>query len=93
MPTGGNTGEYYKLSQKYGSDVTDINSLQYNLSTPLSSFYYGSSPYNQGSNGLFWSSSFYNEYAMDALRVDPDRVSVGSLTRYYGFSMRCLVGS
>ena len=92
MPTGGNTGEYYALAQKYGSAATETNSLQYNLSTPLSGNYYGSSAYGQGSYGLWWSSTYSNSHIMYHLYVDPTSVDPGSnYSRNYGRSMRCLV--
>jgi uncharacterized protein (TIGR02145 family) len=93
MPTGGSTGEYLKLAQKYDSDASNTNSLQYNLSTPLSGFYYYSSAYNQGSNGSWWSSTYYNSLNMYSLYVYPTNVSPnGNTNRNAGRSMRCLMG-
>jgi hypothetical protein len=92
MPTGGNTGEYFKLAQKYGSDASNTNSLQYNLSTPLSGFYSGSSAYDQGSDGCWWSSSYSNSLDMYSLGVSPTNVYPGNYSRYNGRSMRCLMG-
>ena len=92
MPTGGNTGEYLKLAQKYGSDVTNTNSLQYNLSTPLSGRYYGSSALNQGSYGNWWSSTYNNSYYMYCLDVNPTNVDpYDGYSRSGGRSMRCLM--
>ena len=92
MPTGGNTREYYALAQKYGSTATETNSLQYNLFTPLSGYYGGSSANDQGSNGYWWSSTYYGSNYMYLLYVNPTVVylSNGS-TRYNGLSMRCLM--
>ena len=92
MPTGGNTGEYYSLAQKYGSDASNTNSLQYNLSTPLSGNYYGSSAYYQGSLGYWWSSTYGSSNNMYDLYVYPTNVSpCHSYYRNYGRSMRCLM--
>ncbi len=93
MPTGGDSGEYYTLAQKYGSDATNTNSLQYNLSTPLSGRYSSSYAYDQGSNGLWWSSStFGDSNYMHSLEVNPITVYRSiSHNRYYGQSMRCLM--
>ena len=92
MPTGGPTGEYLALARKYTSTATDDNSLQYNLSTPLSGYYHGSSAYNQGSNGSWWSSTYSSNNLMFFLSVDPTYVSTSSVNSVnYGQSMRCLL--
>ena len=91
MPTGGNSGENYALTRKYRNDATNTNSLQYNLSTPLSG-YYSSFAYAQGSDGLWWSSTFSNGSIMHYLYVDPTSVfPSNSYSRSYGQSMRCLI--
>ena len=92
MPTGGNTGEYSKLAQKYGSDASNTNSLQYNLSTPLSGSYVGGSAYNQGSYGVWWSSTYGGSDLIYYLHVLPSSVYPnGSYSRDHGLSMRCLM--
>ena len=92
MPTGGDSGEYYTLSQMYGSDATDTNSLQYNLSTSLSGYYVSSSAGNQGSFGEWWSSTYYNSDSMYHLHVVPTNVSPHGIDNSnYGLSMRCLI--
>ncbi len=91
MPTGGDSGEYYALAQKYGSDASNTNSLQYNLSTPLSG-YYGSLADDQGSYGVWWSSTYGNSLNMYYLYVSPTSVYPGySYNRYDGQSVRCLM--
>ena len=93
MPTGGNTGEYSKLAQKYGSDATSNNSLQYNLSAPLSGYYFGNAAGNQGSYGNWWSSTYNSSNYMYYLNVNPTYVSPdsSSVNRIDGQSMRCLM--
>ena len=92
MPTGGNTGEYSKLAQKYGSDATNNNSLQYNLSTPLSGYYVGNAASNQGSYGYWWSSTYYGSNYMYNLYVNPTFVNpYYYYSRNDGRSMRCLM--
>lgn len=91
MPTGGDTGEYQALAQKYGSDATNTNSLQYNLSTPLSRYYYSSANY-QGSHGRWWSSTYGGSDGMHDLIVYPTGVNPNYDLRNVGQSMRCLVG-
>ena len=91
MPTNGTTGEYYALAQKYGSIATETNSLQYNLSTPLSGYYYGSSADNQGSYGYWWSSTYSYSNGMYDLYVYPTYVGRSNSSNRYGLSVRCLV--
>ena len=92
MPTGGNTGEYSTLAQKYTNIAIETNSLQYNLSTPLSGYCYGSSAYYQGSSGDWWSSTYSISYDMYSLGVGSTNVSLySSNKRNYGLSMRCLM--
>ncbi len=100
MPTGGDTGEYFKLAQRYGSDTTNTNSLQYNLSTPLSGgyYYYSNAASGQGSNGFWWSSTqldYRNMYTLflGSTFVDPafSFVEDGDDQRQLGYAMRCLM--
>ena len=91
MPTGSNTGEYYALAQKYGSDASNTNSLQYNLSTPLSGLYNVSSAFDQGSYGSWWSSTYLNSYNVYNLYVGPTNMYPYYYYRSYGQSMRCLM--
>ena len=95
MPTGGSTGEYLALYNKYSTtmDATDSASLQYNLSTPLSGYYDGSSASGQGSWGGWWSSAYFGGDGMYCLGVGPTFVGPGGGSdRGNGSSMRCLVG-
>ena len=92
MLTGGNTGEYFKLAQKYSSGASNTNSLQYNLSTPISGYYYGSSAYGQGSYGNWWSSTYCYSDSMYSLSVNPSYVyPYNGYNRYDGLSLRCLM--
>ena len=92
MPTGGESGEYYALAQKYGNDATNTNSLQHNLSTPLSGFYSSSSADSQGSYGNWWSSTYLSSNSMHLLYVLPTYVyPSSSYGRNSGHSMRCLM--
>ena len=93
MPTGGSTGEYQSLAGKYTSTTaTDSSSLQYNLSTPLSGSFYGSSAFSQGYDGYFWSSTFKEGYCMYGLSVIPSHTFILVAGRNDGNSIRCLVG-
>ena len=92
MPTGASTGEYLVLAQKYGKTATETDSLQYNLSTPLSG-YYGNSASYQDSGGEWWSSTYGIRLSMNGLYVNPTNVITGDggSERDLGLSMRCLV--
>ncbi|MBR2994442.1 hypothetical protein IKF32_00790 [Candidatus Saccharibacteria bacterium] len=92
MPTGGNTGEYFKLAQKYGNDATNTNSLQYNLSTPLSGYDNGNAANGQGWIGYWWSSTYRNSDTMYGLYVTPTNAYPGNSSgRSSGLSVRCLM--
>ena len=99
MPTGGDTGEYFKLAQKYGSDAANTNSLQYNLSTPLSGYYVDNAASGQGSHGYWWSSthldyrSMYIMYLYSSTFIDPAYgfEEDGDCHRQLGYAMRCLM--
>ena len=93
MPTGGNTGDYYNLAQKYTSTATHSTSLQYALSTPLSGYYSNNLAYGQGDYASIWSSTFSDGDGANDLSVNP--VSIYPLSRSnrdYGLSVRCLIG-
>ena len=93
MPTGGDTGEYFALMQEYGSVIaTSNNSLQYNLSTPLSGTYYYIHEGNQGSNGYWWSSTYNDGNNMYALGGSASTITNFGYCRDCGSTMRCLVG-
>lgn len=97
MPTGGASGEYLALYNKYSSamNATDTASLQYNLSTPLSGGFYGNSAYSHGNMGFWWSSSYADGTWMYKLDVNTGAYSgvypESQGARNAGFSVRCLV--
>ena len=94
MPTGGSSGEYQALFTAYNNNqtATDSGSLQYNLSTPLSGYFYSSSTTNRGSYGYFWSSTWYSANYMIRLYLGASNVnSSDTSTRRFGFSVRCMV--
>ena len=93
MPTAGSGGEYTTLYNKYNTTEDSANSasLQYNLSTSLSGYYYGSSANSQGSWGSWWLSTYYMSYYMYTLEVNSARVNSYHDYRNAGHSMRCLV--
>ena len=89
MPTGGDSGEYQALYTAYSSDATNYRNA---LSTPLSGDFYNIA-YGQGTYGAFWSSTRINDYVMYILTVGSSVTPVNGNSRYYGYSMRCLLDS
>ena len=88
MPSGGPGGEYQVIYDAYGNNYTNFRTA---LHLPLSGHYYSAQVYGQGSNGHWWSSTFYNGNNMynpysGTSGIDPQNAN----TRYYGFSMRCV---
>ena len=74
--------------------ATNPNSFQYNLSTPLSGYCFGSSQDHLGSDGYFWSSTWNGTSGMYYLQA----FSTGAgpnygYNRYFGASIRCVLGS
>ena len=81
-------GEYQELRSKY-SNVADYKNA---LRVPLSGYFYGSMQNNLGTDGFFWSSSFYggnNSYRLNVYATGADPQSYYS--RLNGFSMRCVL--
>ena len=99
MPTGGTNGEYAMLDSKYNSihDATSTASLQYNLSAILSGYFYNNSAAGvQGLSGDWWTSTWRSGTVMYFLTAESTNVYLdgsGSLGRYNGRSIRCLVGN
>ena len=91
MPTGSSSGEYQALYTTYSSDATSFRNA---LSTPLSGRFDSGSAYSQGSDGYFWSSTYYDGYVMCTLYIDSsDVLPAGGNYRNRGYSLRCLLGS
>ncbi len=73
-------------------NLTDVTSLQYKLSTPLSGFFSNGSAGGQGTNGYFWSSARSSNAGMYGLYVSATGViPQSSDNRYYGFLVRCVL--
>ncbi|MBQ3445789.1 hypothetical protein IJG29_03670, partial [Candidatus Saccharibacteria bacterium] len=89
MPTGGTDGEYQALYTAYSSNSTNFQTA---LRTPLSGYFVNGSAYDQGSYGLFWSST--RRDGNDVYRLSVDASSAYpqySNWRLYGTSVRCLL--
>ncbi len=106
MPSdnGGTNGDYLTLCSaiKGGNEgctgtawntmsITDSTSMQYQLSTSLSGNYTSGTAYRQGTNGLFWSATYYNGANLRALFVDSSGVYPQTYNRRdNGDSVRCV---
>ena len=92
MPTGNTSGEYYALYTAYSSDGTSFRNA---LSTPLSGTFSNGSAGQQGETGYFWSSTYGSAGGMYILRIyyDSGVALSEKMGRYYGHSVRCLLGS
>ena len=92
MPTENTSGEYKALY-----DNTSYNTYanyRSALRLPLSGYFYSGSAGGQGSGGYFWSSTRGRDYDMYYLRLDTSGVFPSGLNlRYYGSSVRCVLGS
>ena len=91
MPTGGefDNTEYRALYLAYNSDA---NAFRQALSTPLSGNFGKGSAREQGTYGLFWSSTREDDGYMYILRLDSSGVYPSNgYNRSYGYSMRCLL--
>ena len=96
------TGEFSALYSAYssggtlGGNTTLTQAVAHNtaLSTPLSGYLSsGSSRYYLGTYGAFWSSTWTNTTNMYTRFVYATSVSFGYYNRYYGPSIRCILGS
>lgn len=87
LPTGGASGEFHALRNKYSNNTDYVDALR----TPLSGTFVDSSAANQGDGGRFWSSTYYSASAVYRLEVSSTDVKPQSSTsRYFGFSVRCV---
>ena len=107
MPTGGDyqgsgvgDGEYFALGTALGLTFDEDwwgftgTTYQTALSTPLSGCFYGGSAGSQGDGGGFWSSTRYNGSGMYSLDVSSDGAYPANLnSRFYGYSLRCILDS
>ena len=72
-------------------DNGSASGLKYNLSTPLSGYFYNGSADDQGSGGYFWSSTWLSIGGMYYLGVNDEGVSdVHYLNRLLGSPVRCI---
>ena len=96
LPIGNTSGEFQALYNKYGSNASMRNPISAGgAAFTLSSIFYDGSPTGrQGSEGNFWSSTFYSGSFMYNLYLDTSSVSPASYSsRANGTSIRCVLQS
>ena len=92
LPTGSDSGEYALLVAQYAPNDGGSQSIQYNLSTPLSGYLSATEPYSFGSNGYWQSSTRQFTGEMYTFSVWQDNITLGgSSSRDWGMPIRCLV--
>ena len=86
--------EYVALYNAYSRNQTNFKNA---FSTPLSGYFYGSSAYDQGSYGRFWSSTYKDGRSPLYMFVFSSGVTESSYStsdnRNDGYSLRCLLSS
>ena len=88
LPAGDDSGEFKTLYNNYSSSSA-IRSNPVNLT--LSGDVYGSSRYDQGSRGLYWSSTVHSVYYAYVLDLYASNVyPAGNNNKSNGFSVRCI---
>ncbi|MBQ1780220.1 MAG: hypothetical protein II001_02165, partial [Bacteroidales bacterium] len=92
MPTGDTTGEYQALYNN--ASYNTYANYRSALHLPLSGYFSNGSASNQGSNSLWWSSTRFGISRMYRLDVNTSSIYPSSSgDRYYGNSVRCVLGS
>ena len=92
LPTGNTSGEYQALYSN--SNYNTYANYRAALHLPLSGYVNNGSPIYQGSNGNFWSSTRNDSSYMYSLTLNTSRIyPANSSNRYYGYSVRCVMGS
>ena len=90
MPTGNTSGEFQALYNEYNA----YDAFRTALSLPLSGYFNSGSASSKGSYGYWWSSTRNGGNLMYGLRADTSSIyPATTVRRYYGYSLRCVLGS
>ena len=91
LPSGGSKGEFQQLYTALGSTVNRIYPGCSDFRGVLGGTGNGSSVYGAGSNGYYWSSTWYNStYAYNMRFYSSGVRPQDRSNRYYGFAVRCV---
>ena len=93
LPTGGSSGEFQALYAEYNSNALMRASIENSgAAFALAGYFYNAAPAGQGSDGLYWSSTRYNDTNMYGLRLGTSNVTPASSSRRYnGYAIRCVL--
>ncbi len=88
LPSGGSSGDFQNLYSNY---YTTYDTYRDALHLPLSGYFGSGTPYDQGSSGLWWSTTASNGTNRYNLYVLTSGIySARSSDRRFGFSIRCI---
>ena len=101
LPTGNSNGEFKTLSNAVTGSTSNPSTsnngygpFRTALRLPLSGYFNNGTAYNQGSNGYWWSSTRDSNNLMYYLRARTSTINPADYNlRYYGYSVRCVLGS
>ncbi|MBR3056157.1 hypothetical protein IKG64_02560, partial [Candidatus Saccharibacteria bacterium] len=91
LPTGNTSGEYQALYNN--SNYNTYANYRAALHLPLSGYFSNGSPYNQGSDGNFWSSTRRSYNNMYTLYLRTSSINQANSDNRFGVSVRCVYGS
>ena len=93
LPTGGDSGEFKALYAQYNSAaLMRAPTANGGAAFALAGYFYNAAPAGQGSDGLYWSSTRYNDTNMYGLRLGTSNVTPASSSRRYnGYAIRCVL--
>ena len=104
MPTGNTSGEYKTLANAIMNEISEGSTVNPSISNdgyapfrsalhlPLSGYSLSNSPSNQGSSGIWWSSTRISNRSMNRLNADTSTIyPASSNQRGSGYSLRCVL--
>ena len=93
LPTGGSSGEFQALYAEYNSNALMRASIENSgAAFALAGLFSNAAPAIQGSVGVYWSSTRYNDTSMYVLDLNTSNVSpANSYRRGIGYAIRCVL--
>ena len=88
------SNNYNSLKNRYSSTTaTSSSSFQYNLSTPISRYFYSGTVQTTYTLGIFWSSTYYTDDNVRRVSISSSQVNLDFSNhngRSFGYSVRCV---